>query len=94
MNENWYTLAIAVLYEKPCTIEQAFELYNKGNVVKKSPKSRSKEDIEDILKLRKSLSLQEIADIYCLSKSTVCRIIRKFKQKKSCYNSSITKNLI
>ncbi|NEZ94429.1 hypothetical protein EXM58_00450 [Clostridium botulinum] len=80
MNENWCTLAIAVLYERPCTIEQAFELYNKGKFAKN--RKKSKEDLEDMVKLKKFLSLQEIAEIYGSSESSICQIINKFKKKK------------
>lgn len=40
MNENWCILAIAALYERPCTIEQAFEVFDKGKLTKnkKNPK--------------------------------------------------------
>lgn len=82
MNENWCTLAIAVFYERPCTIEQAFELYNYGKISKSRPKPKPKEDVEDMIKLRKNLTLQEVADIYCIDKSTVYRILRNFKNKK------------
>lgn len=80
MNENWCTLAIAVLYERPCTIEQAFELYNKGKFAKN--RKKSKEDLEDMVKLKNFLSLQEIAEIYGSSESSICQIINKFKKKK------------
>ncbi|ABS35858.1 hypothetical protein [Clostridium botulinum] len=80
MNENWCTLAIAVLYERPCTIEQAFELLDKGKFAKN--RKKSKEDLEDMVKLKEFLSLQEIAEIYGSSESSICQIINKFKNKK------------
>ncbi|ABS33232.1 TPA: hypothetical protein ACXNW3_001475 [Clostridium botulinum] len=80
MNENWCTLAIAVLYERPCTIEQAFELLDKGKFAKN--RKKSKEDLEDMVKLEEFLSLQEIAEIYGSSESSICQIINKFKNKK------------
>lgn len=82
MNENWCILAIAALYERPCTIEQAFELFDKGKLTKN--KRRPKEDIEDMVKLKKKgLTFEEIADIYCTDKGIVCRVINSFKKKKS-----------
>ncbi|ACA55557.1 hypothetical protein FDC45_13110 [Clostridium botulinum] len=80
MNENWCTLAIAVLYERTCTIEQAFELYNQGRIFKN--RKKSDEDLADMVKLREFLSLKEIAEIYGSSESTVCQLINKFKKKK------------
>ncbi|NFH88571.1 hypothetical protein FDG46_18725, partial [Clostridium botulinum] len=73
-------LAIAVLYERPCTIEQAFELLDKGKFAKN--RKKSKEDLEDMVKLKEFLSLQEIAEIYGSSESSICQIINKFKNKK------------
>ncbi|NFH88576.1 hypothetical protein FDG46_18805, partial [Clostridium botulinum] len=73
-------LAIAVLYERPCTIEQAFELLDKGKFAKN--RKKSKEDLEDMVKLEEFLSLQEIAEIYGSSESSICQIINKFKNKK------------
>ncbi|HDI3055733.1 TPA: hypothetical protein PL548_001408 [Clostridium botulinum] len=79
MNENWCTLAIAIFYKRPCTMEQAIELYNNGKLARNK---RPKEDIEDMVKLREFLSLEEIAEIYGSSESSICQIINKFKKKK------------
>ncbi|AWB17234.1 hypothetical protein [Clostridium botulinum] len=81
MNENWCILAIAALYERPCTIEQAFEVFDKGKLTKN--KKKSQEDIEDMVKFRNmGMTFEEIADIYCADKRTVCRLINSFKKKK------------
>ena len=80
MNENWCTLAIAVFYRSPCTIEQAGELYTNGKFFRNK---RPKEDIEDMIKLRKQgLKFKEIAEIFCLNQSTVCNLVNTFKKKK------------
>lgn len=84
MDKNWCVLLIAILREKPCTREQAVELYDKGKFAKN--RKKSKEDLEDMVKLREFLSLKEIAEIYGSSESTVCQLINKFKKKK---NSSL-----
>ncbi|WP_261776523.1 hypothetical protein [Clostridium botulinum] len=39
MDKNWCALLIAILREKPCTREQAVELYDKGTLFRnKRPK--------------------------------------------------------
>ncbi|HBJ2612328.1 TPA: hypothetical protein LA742_000745 [Clostridium botulinum] len=81
MDKNWCVLLIAILREKPCTREQAVELYDKGKFAKN--RKKSKEDLEDMVKLRGFLSLQEIAEIYCSTESSVCQIINKFIKKKT-----------
>lgn len=78
MNENWYVLAVAVLNEKVHTIEQAFETYDKGKFIKR--KLKSKEDLEDMLKLRKTMTLKEIAEIYGSTESSVCHLIKKYER--------------
>ncbi|EPY6492370.1 helix-turn-helix domain-containing protein [Clostridium sporogenes] len=80
MNENWYTLAIAIFYKRPCTMEQAIELYNNGKLARNK---RPKEDIEDMIKLRQQgLKFKEIAEIFCLTPSTVRNFVSSFKKKK------------
>ncbi|NHL36667.1 hypothetical protein FDE95_08570 [Clostridium botulinum] len=79
MNENWCTLAIAIFYKRPCTMEQAIELYNNGKLARKK---RLKEDIEDMIKLRQQgLKFKEIAEIFCLTQSTVCNLVNTFNKK-------------
>ncbi|MHB9950745.1 hypothetical protein CF055_17180 [Clostridium botulinum] len=77
MDKNWCTLLIAILREKPCTREQAAELYDKGTLFRNK---RPKEDIEEMIRLRKQgLKFKEIAEIFCLVPSTVCTLVNKKK---------------
>ncbi|MBO0538533.1 helix-turn-helix domain-containing protein [Clostridium botulinum] len=77
MNENWCTLAIAILYKTPCTVEQAEGLFNRGNFFRNK---RPKGDIEDMLRLKEQgFRIKDIADIFCLDPSTVCNLIRTNK---------------
>ncbi len=75
MDKNWCALLIAILREKPCTREQAAELYDKGTLFRNK---RPKEDIEEMIRLRKQgLKFKEIAEIFCLDPSTVCTLVNK-----------------
>ncbi|HID0817721.1 TPA: hypothetical protein ACXNW8_003437 [Clostridium botulinum] len=81
MDKNWCALLIAILREKPCTREQAVELYDKGRFTKN--RRKSKKEIEDMVKFREmNMTFEEIADIFCADKGTVCRLINSFKNKK------------
>lgn len=79
MNENWYVLAVAILTEKSRTVEQAFELYEKGKV--RRGIKRPKEDIEDMLKLRNKLTIRELAEIYGTSRGGISGLISKYKKR-------------
>ncbi|MBN3379278.1 hypothetical protein CF088_11420 [Clostridium botulinum] len=77
MDKNWCALLIAALREKPCTREQAIQLYDTGKL---SKNRKSKEDIEDMIKLREQgLKFNEIAEIFCSDPSTVCKLVNKKK---------------
>ncbi|MDU2834261.1 MAG: hypothetical protein E7C05_17095 [Clostridium botulinum] len=81
MDKNWCILLITILREQPCTMEQAAELYDKGTLFRNK---RPKEDVEDMVKFRKmGFKFKEIAEIFCLDKSTVCNLVNTFKKKKS-----------
>ncbi|NFO72003.1 hypothetical protein FDC51_17965 [Clostridium botulinum] len=75
MDKNWCALLIAILREKPCTREQAAQLFDKGILFRNK---RPKEDITEMIRLRKQgLKFKEIAEIFCLNPSTVCTLVNK-----------------
>lgn len=79
MDKNWCALLIAILREKPCTREQAVQLFDKGTLFRNK---RPKEDITEMIRLRKQgLKFKEIAEIFCLDPSTVCQLVNSNKKK-------------
>ncbi|KGO13868.1 hypothetical protein NZ45_09890 [Clostridium botulinum] len=79
MDKNWCVLLIAILREQPCTREHAVQLYDNGNLFRNK---RPKEDIEDMVKFREmGLKFKEIAEIFCLTQSTVCNLVNTFNKK-------------
>lgn len=77
MEDNWYALAIAIL--KKCTVEQSFELFERGRMYK--GRKKSKEDLEDMLKLRENLKSKEVAQIYNISPSAISRLLKRAKKR-------------
>lgn len=76
MNENWYAFAIAIL--KGTTVEQSFE---KLSGKEKNIRWITKEDELDMLKLRETLQLKEVAEIYNISPSNVAHRLSRLKKR-------------
>nr|DAI90589.1 MAG TPA: ECF sigma factor [Caudoviricetes sp.] len=83
MNENWYALIIASQY--PVTVEQAFQILDKGKKIvgreKGYPKFTNKELQEMQMLKEGGKTYREIGEIFGLSAhATFCRL-KKFKKK-------------
>lgn len=79
MNENWCAFCISII--KNLTPEQSFERFKNANRTTNNS-CITKEDIEDMIKLRETLTYSEIAKIYCIDKSAAFKRIKRFKEKQ------------
>lgn len=80
MNDCWYVLALAILATDYCTPEMAFINLGNGAIGVKN-NALTDADFEDMLKLRKDHTYQEIADMYGTEMSCIFKRIKKFEKK-------------
>jgi len=80
MKENYYALLICIL--KPVTVEQSFRMMNGlfDNVINTSI---TKDDIEDMIRLKQEMTYEAIGKLYGLSKNAVYRRIKRYKEAKA-----------
>lgn len=79
MAENWYALLIAI--KRSVTVEQAFDMFEKGKLGKKN-KLITDKDIEDMRAMKKQgFTYKEIGEIYCTTKDSVCHRLQYAKKK-------------
>lgn len=77
MKENYYALLICIL--RPVTIEKSFDLLE-GRITKKRNTSIRKDDIADMIRMKQSMTYEEIGEMYGISKQAVYRRIKRFKE--------------
>lgn len=79
MLENWYVLCVAIL-RNDVSIEQAFQIYKDG---KRLRTVISKEDVEDMIELKKTCTNVEIGYMYGITDGAVCKRIKEYKKMSS-----------
>lgn len=77
MLENWYVLCVAIL-RNDVNVEQAFQLYKAGEKLRTVI---TKEDIEDMIKLKETCSYSEIGYMYGLTGHAAYRRIEYYKKR-------------
>lgn len=91
-DDNVCVLLLAILSEKEITVEEAFEIYERGSLNKKSKQKTLKykttltdDDIKDmiILKEKRGYSLSEIGKIYNMNKQAVHKRIKRYMTKQN-----------
>lgn len=76
MNENWCAFAIAIL--RGATVEQSFEILDGKE---QNIHWITQEDELDMLKLRETLQLKEVAEIYNISPSNVAHRFTRLRKR-------------
>lgn len=80
MEENWCALCLAIL--KGLTPEQSFDILNrKSNLKQKQNRFISECDILQMIELKKTMTYEEIGEMYGLSATATYRRIKRFKEK-------------
>lgn len=82
MNECWCALALAVLSPIYCTREMAFVNLDRGKILKTNI-VLTDADFEDMLKLKKDLRYQDIADIYGGECSALFKRIKNYEKRRN-----------
>ena len=72
---GYYALTLSIL--KCWTPERAWAYLGKEDV--KPNKTITDRDIEDMIKLKKTMSYGEVGELYCISKDSVYNRIRRYK---------------
>ena len=80
MKENYYALLICIM--KPsCTIDVSLQIMMDG-LFRKENTTIDRPDIEDMIRLKKRMTYEEIGELYGLSKQAVYRRIKRYKEAK------------
>lgn len=77
MKENYYALLICIL--KPITVEQGFDILN-GKFTKRRNMTITRNDIQDMIRLKQSMTYDEIGELYGLGGAAVYRRIKRYKE--------------
>lgn len=80
MKENYYALLICIL--KPVTVELSFHTMN-GVFDKVINTAITKDDVEDMIRLKQEMTYEAIGKLYGLSKNAVYRRIKRYKEAKA-----------
>lgn len=73
-NYNWYALAVSILAN--CIPEMAFRKLESSHPNKLIMKY-TKEDIEDMYKLKKTMTYKELAEIYCSTPEGIYHVMKR-----------------
>ncbi len=84
MNECWYALALAMMSKVYLTPEKAFWFLSKGEKPKNSNRSERRNeltllDVQDMAKLKETMSYKAIGEIYGMKADAVYNRIRRLK---------------
>lgn len=80
--ENYHALTIAILSETYCTPEEAFERLDRGLKLIRL-RDAEKTNTIDIINLRtQGIKLQDIADMYGVTRSAICHRIKRFQRQE------------
>lgn len=77
MKENYYALLICILL--PVTIEKSFDLME-GRITKKRNTAITRNDVKDMIRMKQSMTYEEIGEMYGISKQAVYRRIKRYKE--------------
>lgn len=83
MNENWYALIIAIKF--PVTVEQSFQILDKGSLIKNKGRKHLKltdEELTVMVNLKdEGHTYKSIAEMYGMSWTAVSHRIKRFRKK-------------
>lgn len=74
--DGYYALAVSIVKGVP--VDAAIELLDSGHKTRKCKKNITSQDIEDMLKLKKTMSYREIGELYGMSHHAVYRRIKRY----------------